>query len=48
MQAIDGINQRFGRNQIHFAIQGTDAETDNLTDTLTNDQPAGFLRPHKV
>ena len=48
MQAIDGINQRFGRNQIHFAIQGTNTETDHLTDTLTNDPPAGFLRPHKV
>ena len=37
MQAIDGINQRFGRNQIHFAVQGTEAEID--------DQPAGFMRP---
>lgn len=40
MQAIDGINQRFGRNQIHFAVQGTEAEID--------DQPAGFMRPKKV
>ena len=40
MQAIDGINKRFGRNQIHFAIQGTDADTE--------DQPAGFMRPHKI
>lgn len=40
MQAIDGINKRFGRNQIHFAVQGTDADTD--------DQPAGFMRPHKI
>ena len=40
MQAIDGINNRFGRNQIHFAIQGTEAEID--------DQPAGFMRPKIV
>lgn len=40
MQAIDGINQRFGRNQIHFALQGTNADTE--------DQPAGFMRPKKV
>lgn len=40
MQAVDGINKRFGRNQIHFAIQGTDTETD--------DQPAGFMRPHEI
>ena len=40
MQAIDGINKRFGRNQIHFAVQGTQAEID--------DQPAGFMRPHEI
>jgi len=40
MQAIDGINKRFGRNQIHFAVQGTEAEFE--------DQPAGFMRPHKI
>jgi Nucleotidyltransferase/DNA polymerase involved in DNA repair len=40
MQAIDGINERFGRNQIHFAVQGTEADID--------DQPAGFMRPHEV
>lgn len=40
MKAIDGINKRFGGNQIHFAIQGSEADFD--------DQPAGFLRPHKV
>ena len=40
MQAIDDINQRFGRNQIHFAVQGTEADID--------DQPAGFMRPHEV
>lgn len=40
MQAIDGINKRFGRNQIHFAIQGLEADT--------QDQPAGFMRPHKI
>ena len=37
MQAIDGINKRFGSNQIHFAIQGTDADTE--------DEPAGFMKP---
>ena len=40
MQAIDGINKRFGSNQIHFAVQGTEADID--------DQPAGFMRPKKV
>ena len=40
MQAMDGINRRFGRNQIHFAVQGTEAEID--------DQPAGFMRPHEI
>ncbi len=40
MKAIDGINQRFGRNQIHFAVQGDEADT--------SEQPAGFMRPHKV
>ena len=40
MQAIDGINKRFGSNQIHFAIQGTDADQ--------SEQPAGFMRPHKI
>ncbi|MBO4371288.1 MAG: DUF4113 domain-containing protein [Paludibacteraceae bacterium] len=39
MQAIDGINKRFGKNQIHFAIQG-------IADT--SDQPAGFMRPKMV
>ena len=37
MQAIDVINKRFGQNQIHFAVQGTDT---------IDDQPAGFMRPH--
>jgi DNA polymerase V len=40
MKAIDGINKRFGSNQIHFAVQGTEAEFE--------DQPAGFMRPHKI
>lgn len=40
MQAIDGINKRFGSNQIHFAIQGTDADTE--------DEPAGFMKPKIV
>ena len=40
MQAIDGINKRFGKNQIHFAIQGTEADQ--------SEQPAGFMRPHKI
>jgi len=40
MQAIDDINRRFGQNQIHFAVQGTEADID--------DQPAGFMRPHKI
>ena len=40
MQAIDTINERFGKNQIHFAVQGSDSDT--------HDDPAGFLRPHNV
>lgn len=40
MQAMDDINKRFGRNQIHFAVQGYDLDI--------NDQPAGFMRPHKI
>ena len=40
MQTIDSINERFGKNQIHFAVQGTDNETE--------DDPAGFMRPHNV
>ena len=40
MQAIDGINHRFGKNHIHFAIQGSEADF--------SDQPAGFMRPKIV
>lgn len=40
MQTIDEINRRFGRNQVHFAIQGDEADT--------SEQPAGFMRAHKV
>ena len=40
MQAIDSINERFGKNQIHFAVQGSENETE--------DDPAGFMRPHNI
>ena len=40
MKAIDSINERFGKNQIHFAVQGTENDTE--------DEPAGFMRPHNV
>ena len=40
MKAIDTINQRFGKNQIHFAVQGSDSET--------QDDPAGFMRAKKI
>ena len=40
MRAIDTINERFGKNQIHFAVQGTENETE--------DDPAGFMRPHTI
>ena len=40
MKAIDGINHRFGKNHIHFAIQGAEANF--------SDQPAGFMRPKKI
>lgn len=37
MQAIDDINRRFGRNQIHYAVQGSEADE--------SEQPAGFMKP---
>ena len=40
METIDGINRRFGKNQIHFAIQGEEADL--------GDHPAGFMRPHRI
>ena len=40
MQAIDSINERFGKNQIHFAVQGGENDTE--------DEPAGFMRAKKV
>ena len=40
MKAIDTINARFGKNQIHFAVQGSDSDT--------QDDPAGFMRAKKV
>ena len=40
MRAIDTINERFGKNQIHFAVQGTENEIE--------DAPAGFMRPHTI
>ncbi len=40
MAAIDGINKRFGKNQIHFAVQGEEADQ--------SDAPAGFMRPHRI
>ena len=40
MRAIDTINERFGKNQIHFAVQGTENDTE--------DDPAGFMRPHTI
>ncbi|MGN0227164.1 MAG: DUF4113 domain-containing protein [Paludibacteraceae bacterium] len=36
MHAIDQINNKFGTNQIHYAIQGHDAQ---------DEQMAGFMRP---
>lgn len=40
MQAIDDINRQFGSNQVHFAVQGSESDT--------QDDPAGFMRAHKV
>lgn len=40
MQAMDAINSRFGSNQLHFAVQGTNENP--------ADDPAGFMRPHSV
>jgi len=39
MHAIDQINNKFGTNQIHYAIQGHDAQ---------DEQMAGFMRPHRI
>jgi len=40
MKAMDDINKRFGKNQIHFAVQGSEADT--------SEQPAGFMRPRNL
>lgn len=40
MHAIDTINERFGRNQIHFAVQGLENDIE--------EEPAGFMRPHNI
>lgn len=40
MHAIDTINERFGKNQIHFAVQGLENDID--------EEPAGFMRPHNI
>ncbi|MBR4705191.1 MAG: DUF4113 domain-containing protein [Paludibacteraceae bacterium] len=40
MKAIDTINERFGKNQIHFAVQGVEGDTE--------DEPAGFMRAKKI
>ena len=40
MKAMDHINERFGKNQIHFAVQGGDNDTE--------DEPAGFMRPREA
>ncbi len=40
MQAMDTINNRFGSNQLHFAVQGTNENP--------ADDPAGFMRPHTI
>ncbi len=40
MHAIDSINERFGKNHIHFAVQGGESDTE--------DDPAGFMRAKKV
>ena len=39
MKAVDAVNSKFGKNQLHFAVQGQDA---------SEDQPAGFMRSHKA
>lgn len=40
MHAIDSINERFSKNQIHFAVQGGESDTE--------DDPAGFMRAKNV
>ena len=40
MKAIDTINERFGKNQIHFAVQGVEGDTE--------DESAGFMRAKKI
>lgn len=48
MAAIDDINRKFGANQIHFAIQGQRASTGDGTMERGDDEPAGFMRAHKI
>jgi DNA polymerase V len=48
MAAIDDINRKFGANQIHFAIQGQRASTGDGTMDRGDDEPAGFMRAHKI
>ena len=48
MAAIDDINRKFGANQIHFAIQGQRASTGDGTMEREDDEPAGFMRAHKI
>lgn len=44
MKAIDDINRRFGSNQVRFAVQDSGVEEHRDFD----DQPAGFMRPHRI
>ena len=48
MAAIDDINRKFGANQIHFAIQGRRDTTGDGTMERGDDEPAGFMRAHKI
>ena len=48
MQTIDNINKRFGKNQIHFAVQGLETSSEEATPPDKQDEPAGFMRAKRV
>ena len=48
MQAIDGINKRFGSNQIHFAVQGIEPFSAEAAPPVCREDAPGFMRPHKI
>ena len=48
MQAIDDINKRFGRNQIHFAVQGLEPSSAEAAPPVSREDAPGFMKARKV